>query len=90
MVLHRDEHLLVADKPHFLPVVPTGRYLQESLLVKDGVGFAYNDSCFTYLMTYSQSRDLNTREVTQSIGFNLSFRTLGDFGSSTNAVDTIQ
>ncbi|MBZ9674935.1 LPS-assembly protein LptD [Mesorhizobium sp. ES1-1] len=72
-------------------VFGTGTYdLQESLLVKDGVGFAYNDSCFTYLMTYSQSRDLNTREVTQSIGFNLSFRTLGDFGSSTNAVDTIQ
>lgn len=69
----------------------TGTYdLQESLLVKDGVGFAYNDSCFTYLMTYSQSRDLNTREVTQSIGFNLSFRTLGDFGSSTSAIDTIQ
>ncbi|WP_181168875.1 LPS-assembly protein LptD [Mesorhizobium sp. B2-4-17] len=72
-------------------VFGTGTYdLQEGLLVKDGVGFAYNDSCFTYLMTYSQSRDLNTREVTQSIGFNLSFRTLGDFGSSTNAVNTIQ
>ncbi|MBN9218772.1 MAG: LPS-assembly protein LptD [Mesorhizobium sp.] len=72
-------------------VFGTGTYdLQESLLVKDGVGFAYSDSCFTYLMTYSQSRDLNTREVTKSIGFNLSFRTLGDFGSSTNAVDTIQ
>ncbi|WP_027057620.1 LPS-assembly protein LptD [Mesorhizobium loti] len=72
-------------------VFGTGTYdLQQSLLVKDGVGFAYNDSCFTYLMTYSQSRDLTTREVTQSIGFNLSFRTLGDFGSSTSAVDTIQ
>ncbi|WP_181166386.1 LPS-assembly protein LptD [Mesorhizobium sp. B2-4-18] len=72
-------------------VFGTGTYdLQEGLLVKDGVGFAYNDSCFTYLMTYAQSRDLNTREVTQSIGFNLSFRTLGDFGSSSNGVDTIQ
>ncbi|RVA85681.1 LPS-assembly protein LptD, partial [Mesorhizobium sp. M7A.F.Ca.US.006.04.2.1] len=72
-------------------VFGTGTYdLQQSLLVKDGVGFAYNDSCFTYLMTYSQSRDLNTREVSQTIGFNLSFRTLGDFGSSTSAVDTIQ
>ncbi|WP_184871149.1 LPS assembly protein LptD [Mesorhizobium sangaii] len=69
----------------------TGTYdLQESLLVRDGVGFAYNDSCFTYLMTYSQSRDLNTREVSQTIGFNLSFRTLGDFGSSSSAIDSIQ
>lgn len=33
-VLHHDEHILVADKPHFLPVVPTGRYLQETLLVR--------------------------------------------------------
>ena len=33
-VLFQDEHLLVADKPHFLPVVPSGRYLQETLLVR--------------------------------------------------------
>jgi len=33
-ILFQDEHLLVADKPHFLPVVPTGRYLQHSLLVR--------------------------------------------------------
>ena len=72
-------------------VFGTGTYdLQQSVLVKDGVGFAYNDSCFTYLMTYSQSRDINTKEVSQTIGFNLSFRTLGDFGSSTSAIDSIQ
>jgi tRNA pseudouridine32 synthase/23S rRNA pseudouridine746 synthase len=33
-VLWRDAHLLVADKPHFLPVAPTGKYLQETLLVR--------------------------------------------------------
>lgn len=33
-VLYQDEHLLVADKPHFLPVVPSGHYLQETLLVR--------------------------------------------------------
>ncbi|MEP6565575.1 MAG: LPS-assembly protein LptD, partial [Mesorhizobium sp.] len=69
----------------------TGTYdLQQSVLVKDGVGFAYNDSCFTYLMTFSESRDSITKEVSQNVGFNLSFRTLGDFGSSTSAIDTIQ
>ncbi len=31
-VLHLDEHLLVADKPHFLPVAPTGAYVHETLL----------------------------------------------------------
>ncbi|TGP57146.1 LPS-assembly protein LptD [bacterium M00.F.Ca.ET.159.01.1.1] len=69
----------------------TGTYdIEQNVLVKDGVGFAYNDSCFTYIMTYSQTRDSITKELSQSIGFNLSFRTLGDFGSSTSAVDTIQ
>ncbi|WP_404303068.1 RluA family pseudouridine synthase [Alicycliphilus denitrificans] len=33
-VLYKDEHILVADKPHFLPVVPAGRYLQQTLLVR--------------------------------------------------------
>lgn len=33
-VLFQDGHLLVADKPHFLPVTPGGRYVQQSLLVR--------------------------------------------------------
>jgi tRNA pseudouridine32 synthase/23S rRNA pseudouridine746 synthase len=33
-VLHRDDELLVVDKPHFLPVTPAGRYLRETLLVR--------------------------------------------------------
>lgn len=33
-ILFRDEHLLVVDKPHFLPMIPTGRFLRETLLVR--------------------------------------------------------
>lgn len=33
-ILFRDEHLLVVDKPHFLPVTPSGRFLHETLLVR--------------------------------------------------------
>ena len=33
-VLHVDEHLVVADKPHFLPVAPTGAYVRETLLTR--------------------------------------------------------
>jgi len=33
-VLFQDEHIVVADKPHFLPVMPGGRYLQNTLLVR--------------------------------------------------------
>ena len=33
-IVFEDEHLLVADKPHFMPVTPAGRYVQQSLLVQ--------------------------------------------------------
>lgn len=33
-VLFADEHLVVADKPHFLPVVPAGRFVRETLLAR--------------------------------------------------------
>ncbi|MGI8735594.1 MAG: pseudouridine synthase [Pyrinomonadaceae bacterium] len=34
VIIYQDHDLLVVDKPHFLPVVPSGRYLQETLLVR--------------------------------------------------------
>lgn len=33
-VLYQDDHLVVADKPHFLPMTPKGRYVQQTLLVR--------------------------------------------------------
>lgn len=33
-IIAETAHLLVVDKPHFLPVIPSGKYLQESLLVR--------------------------------------------------------
>ncbi len=34
VVLWQDDHLLVVDKPHFLPVMPSGKYLQETVLIR--------------------------------------------------------
>ena len=34
VVLWQDAHLLVVDKPHFLPVLPSGKYLQETVLTR--------------------------------------------------------
>ena len=31
-ILYADEHLVVADKPHFLPVTPGGEYVEQTLL----------------------------------------------------------
>jgi tRNA pseudouridine32 synthase / 23S rRNA pseudouridine746 synthase len=33
-IVFEDAHLIVADKPHFMPVTPAGRYVQQSLLVQ--------------------------------------------------------
>jgi tRNA pseudouridine32 synthase/23S rRNA pseudouridine746 synthase len=33
-ILHADAHLLVADKPHFLPVTPAGGYVRQTLLAR--------------------------------------------------------
>lgn len=33
-LLYQDEHLLVVDKPHFLPVVPSGGYVEQTLLAR--------------------------------------------------------
>lgn len=33
-VLYVDEHLVVADKPHFLPVTPSGQYVEQTLLAR--------------------------------------------------------
>jgi tRNA pseudouridine32 synthase/23S rRNA pseudouridine746 synthase len=42
-VLYQDENILVVDKPHFLPVIPAGRFLQETLLVRLKKSFGLAD-----------------------------------------------
>ncbi len=65
-------------------VFGSGTYdLEKKFFTSNGFGFAYDDECFTYAMTVSQTRNRDSRELTQNFGFNISFRTLGDFGSST-------
>ncbi len=33
-IIHADAHLIVADKPHFLPVTPAGDYVEQTLLAR--------------------------------------------------------
>ena len=50
------------------------------------LGLAYSDSCTSLTLTYAETRSLSSAGVAsspvRSIGFNLSFRTLGDIGTS--------
>jgi LPS-assembly protein len=59
-----------------------------SVLTSDSAGFAYDDECFSYTMTFSETRDPTTEEESQSVGFNISFRTIGDFGSNSSSFAT--
>jgi LPS-assembly protein len=61
----------------------SGTYdFQTNVLTGDSVGFSYDDECFSYTMTYGEIRNSRTLETTQTVGFNISFRTIGDFGSN--------
>ncbi|WP_339486450.1 pseudouridine synthase [Pseudomonas sp. EL_65y_Pfl2_R95] len=42
-VLHIDEHLMVVDKPHFLPVMPSGGYVEQTLQARLTKRFANAD-----------------------------------------------
>jgi LPS-assembly protein len=65
----------------------SGTYdIENSFMARKGIGFSYADECFTYLMTFSETRSSRTAEKTQNIGFNISFRTLGDFGGAKDNV----
>lgn len=59
--------------------------LVSETLVRASAGLAYDDECFTYSMAYVQTRNPASDGVrdkpSHSIGFNISFRTLGDIGS---------
>lgn len=62
----------------------TGTYdIETSVMTKRGIGFGYDDECFTFNVSYAESVDrYDEDDVKKTIGFNLSFRTIGDFGSS--------
>jgi LPS-assembly protein len=71
----------------FWRLFASGTYdFQADVLTSDAVGFAYDDECFSYTMTYGETRNRTTLETSQSIGFNVSFRTIGDFGSNSSGL----
>jgi LPS-assembly protein len=59
-------------------------------LVKDSIGLAYDDECFTYSLTGSETRSPlePDKKPVRSIGFFVSLRTLGDFGSTRSSDGT--
>ncbi|WP_204251955.1 LPS-assembly protein LptD [Phyllobacterium zundukense] len=66
-------------------VLGSGTYdIISDTLVKRTAALAYDDECFTYMMSYTQEQpvtaDGNQGDKTTTWGFNISFRTLWEFG----------
>lgn len=73
----------------------SGTYdFESSVVTRNAVGFAYDDECFSYTMTMTTKRDANLdvsrrQKDQQTFGFNISFRTLGDIGSTSSSVSNL-
>jgi LPS-assembly protein len=64
-------------------VFGSGTYdIVSDTLVRAQSGLAYDDECFTYSMAYIQTRSPGQDKISHSVGFNISFRTLGEVGNS--------
>ncbi|MEX0955611.1 MAG: LPS-assembly protein LptD [Rhizobiaceae bacterium] len=48
-------------------------------LLRNSIGFAYDDECFTFVFSAEQNRNATTGAVSNSFGLQFSFRTIGDF-----------
>ena len=56
-------------------------------LLANSIGFAYDDECFTFVFSASQSRNATTGAVSNSFGLQFSFRTIGDVSPGTLAAN---
>ncbi|EKF20327.1 LPS-assembly protein LptD [Nitratireductor pacificus] len=67
----------------------SGTYdLESRTLVSNSYGVSYGDDCFIYSMTYTRSKNRDTQETSQSFGFRIALRTIGDFGTSSGELDS--
>lgn len=55
--------------------------IEASKISSYGLGLRYDDVCFTYGMSFTESRDILTDVSQKTIAVNVSLRTIGDFGN---------
>ena len=58
-------------------------------LLQNAIGFAYDDECFSFTFTASQTRSVDAKGTTttnNAFGFRLSLRTIGEFGETTSGL----
>lgn len=62
--------------------------LVSETLANSTFGFAYDDECFTYDMFFNRTESTRTKEVEYNVGVMITLRTLGEFGTSLNELDS--
>ena len=60
--------------------------LQNEGLASSAYGVNYSDECFGFVLTYANSRNVITGVEKPSLALNVTFRTIGTFGSTTSSV----
>jgi LPS-assembly protein len=61
--------------------------LTSEVLVRKSIGFAYDDDCFSYSLFVTEVEDPRNNEKSRSFGFNVTLRTIGEFGTRTDRLD---
>ncbi|MBX3529953.1 MAG: LPS-assembly protein LptD [Rhizobiaceae bacterium] len=60
--------------------------LQAMNLISTSIGFGYDDECFGFTFSAAQSYGAGNSVTGRSFGVQISFRTIGDFGQSSNGI----
>jgi LPS-assembly protein len=68
-------------------VFGSGTYdFQSNRLLQNSIGFAYDDECFSFTFTASQTRNITGTQTDTSFGVHFSLRTIGDIGTNTGGL----
>ncbi len=61
--------------------------LTNEVLVSKSIGFAYDDDCFAYSVAMTEYESPTSGAKSRNFGFTVSLRTIGDFGTTSNALN---
>ncbi len=74
----------IAEVSEFWSVYASGTYdFNRGDVFRRAIGFAYDDDCFTFGLSLSESINRTTEDVTRRVGFQLALRTIGEVNTTT-------
>lgn len=61
--------------------------LTNEVMTRRSIGFAYDDDCFAFSISMSETEHPTSHDKSRNFGFMVSLRTIGEFGSTTSALE---